>query len=92
MAEAPKSITMLTGQQRIAELAKQAPSMALTNLSQYLTYGTLLLALARTRRDGAVCRGRAVRLREGLAACRKDTPDRGYPRQVVVTRTCAEVR
>jgi RNA-directed DNA polymerase len=54
MAETPRSGPMSTEGSRIAELAKQAPSMAFTNLSQYLTYGTLLLALARTRRDGAV--------------------------------------
>ncbi len=54
MTETPRSGSMSTAGSRIAELAKQAPSMAFTNLSQYLTYGTLLLALARTRRDGAV--------------------------------------
>jgi group II intron reverse transcriptase/maturase len=34
-------------------LAKQAPSMSFTNLSQYLTYATLLLAFVRTRPDRA---------------------------------------
>jgi group II intron reverse transcriptase/maturase len=44
---------MSTEGSRIAELAKQAPSMSFTNLSQHLTYGTLLLAFVRTKPDRA---------------------------------------
>jgi RNA-directed DNA polymerase len=53
MAETPSSGPMSTDRPRIAELAKQAPSMSFTNLSQYLTYATLLLAFVRTRPDRA---------------------------------------
>jgi group II intron reverse transcriptase/maturase len=44
---------MSTDQSRIAELAKQAPSMSFTNLSQYLTYWALWLAFVRTKPDRA---------------------------------------
>jgi group II intron reverse transcriptase/maturase len=53
-AETPSSSTMSTGRQRIAELAKQAPLMSFTNLAQYITFYTLLVAYYRTRKDGAV--------------------------------------
>ncbi len=54
MAETPSSSTMSTGRQRIAELAKQAPSLSFTNLAQHITFYTLLVAYIRTRKDGAV--------------------------------------
>jgi RNA-directed DNA polymerase len=54
MAETPSSSTMSTGRRRIAELAKQAPSMSFTNLAQHITYYTLVAAYIRTRKDGAV--------------------------------------
>jgi RNA-directed DNA polymerase len=54
MAETPSSSTMSTGRRRIAELAKQAPSMSFTNLAQYITFYTMLVAYFRTRKDGAV--------------------------------------
>ena len=54
MAEAPNSDSVSTGQQRIAELAKQAPQMAFTSLNHYLDLAWLHEAYRRTRRDGAV--------------------------------------
>ena len=54
MAETPSSSTMSTGRRRIAELAKQAPSMSFTNLAHHITFYTLLVAYIRTRKDGAV--------------------------------------
>jgi len=53
MAEAPKSTTMLTGQQRIAELAKQAPSLSFTTLAHHIDVRWLHTAYLRTRPDGA---------------------------------------
>lgn len=53
MAETPSSGPMSTEGSRIAELAKQAPSMSFTNLSQYLTYWALWLAFVRTKPDRA---------------------------------------
>jgi retron-type reverse transcriptase len=53
MAEAPKSTTMLTGQQRIAELAKQAPSLSFTTLAHHIDLRWLYTAYLRTRPDGA---------------------------------------
>lgn len=54
MAETPSSGPVLTRRARIAELAKQAPSMSFTNLAQYIDYYTLYVAFLRTRKDGAV--------------------------------------
>ena len=53
MAEAPKSTTMSTGQQRIAELAKQAPQMSFTSLAHHIDLQWLHTAYNRTRHDGA---------------------------------------
>jgi RNA-directed DNA polymerase len=53
-AETPSSETVSTGLRRIAELAKQAPSMSFTNLAQHITIYTMLVAFYRTRKDGAV--------------------------------------
>jgi RNA-directed DNA polymerase len=54
MSDAPKSEFMLPGQQRIAELAKQAPQMAFTSLAHHIDLLWLHRAYWRTRRDGAV--------------------------------------
>jgi RNA-directed DNA polymerase len=53
MAGALNLTTVLTRQQRIAELAKQAPQMGFTSLNHHLDYGWLCEAYLRTRRDGA---------------------------------------
>jgi len=54
MAETPSSRTVCTKQQRIAELAKQAPPMGFTTLNHYLDRSWLGEAFMATRRDGAV--------------------------------------
>jgi RNA-directed DNA polymerase len=53
MAEIPGSGTVSTRQQRIAELAKQAPQMAFTSLNHHLDLAWLQEAYRRTRKDGA---------------------------------------
>jgi group II intron reverse transcriptase/maturase len=53
MTETPNSGSVYTRQQRIAELAKQAPQMAFTSLNHYLDLPWLYEAYRRTRRDGA---------------------------------------
>ena len=53
MAGASNLGTVSTRQQRIAELAKQAPQMGFTSLNQYLDLAWLHEAFLRTRRDGA---------------------------------------
>jgi RNA-directed DNA polymerase len=53
MAGASKPGTVFTKQQRIAELAKQSPSMAFTSLNHHLDLVWLLAAYQRTRKDGA---------------------------------------
>src|SRR5262245_49831458 len=53
MAGASKPGTVFTKQQRIAELAKQSPSMAFTSLNHHLDLVPLLEAYQRTRKDGA---------------------------------------
>jgi RNA-directed DNA polymerase len=53
MAGASKPGTVCTKQQRIAELAKQSPSMAFTSLNHHLDLVWLLEAYQRTRKDGA---------------------------------------
>lgn len=47
------SNTVSTKQGRIAELARQAPGMALTSLSRHMDLGWLREAFRRTRKDGA---------------------------------------
>lgn len=53
MTETSNSGSVFTKQQRIAELAKQAPQMAFTSLNHYLDLSWLYEAYRRTRRDGA---------------------------------------
>lgn len=45
---------MLTGQQKIANLAKQAHDMSFTSINQYLDTELLDIAFLKTRKDGAV--------------------------------------
>lgn len=52
--EASNSTTVSTRQQRIAQLAKQAPEMGFTSLNHFLDLAWLQAAFARTRKDGAV--------------------------------------
>ena len=54
MAGASDLITVSTKQQRIAELAKQDPTMGLTSLAHHMDLGWLYIAYQRTRPDGAV--------------------------------------
>lgn len=54
MAETPNSTTVSTRQQRIAELAKQAPQMAFTSLNHHIDLPWLMEAFRRTRKDAAV--------------------------------------
>jgi RNA-directed DNA polymerase len=53
MAGASKPDTVSTRQQRIAELAKQAPQMGFTSLNHHLDLAWLAEAYRRTRQDGA---------------------------------------
>jgi RNA-directed DNA polymerase len=53
MAGASKPDTVSTRQQRIAELAKQAPQMGFTSLNHHLDLPWLAAAYQRTRQDGA---------------------------------------
>jgi RNA-directed DNA polymerase len=53
MAGASKPDTVSTKQQRIAELAKQAPQMGFTSLNPHLDLLWLGEAYNRTRKDGA---------------------------------------
>lgn len=53
MADAQKSDGVSTQQQRIAELAKQAPQLGFTSLNHYLDIAWLDEAFKRTRKDGA---------------------------------------
>ena len=53
MADASKSETVSTKQQRIAQLARQSPHMGLTSLNHHLDLGWLYEAYQRTRQDGA---------------------------------------
>ena len=54
MAETPGSGTIYTKQQRIAELAREAPTMAFTTLAHHIDLEWLVAAYQRTRKDGAV--------------------------------------
>jgi RNA-directed DNA polymerase len=53
MADTSKSGTVSTGQQRIAELAKQSPEMGFTSLNHHLGLIWLAKAFQQTRKDGA---------------------------------------
>ena len=53
MAGTPSPTTVSTQQQRLAELARQAPQLGFTTLSHYLDLPWLLEAYRRTRKDGA---------------------------------------
>jgi len=53
MAGIPRPTTVSTKQQRIAELAKQAPSLSFTTLAHHIDVQWLHEAYQRTRRDGA---------------------------------------
>lgn len=54
MAGTSDLVTVLTRQQRIAELAKQDPKMGLTSLAHHMDMTWLHVAYQRTRPDGAV--------------------------------------
>jgi hypothetical protein len=54
MASASELDSVSTKQQRIAELAKQAPTMGITSLNHHLDLDWLHEAFRRTRQDGAV--------------------------------------
>jgi RNA-directed DNA polymerase len=54
MAEMPSSECVSTKQQRITQLARQAPQMAFTSLNHHIDLDWLLEAYDRTRKDGAV--------------------------------------
>jgi RNA-directed DNA polymerase len=53
MTKTPSFESVSTKQQRIAELAKQNPTMAFTSLNHYLDAAWLREAFHRTRKDGA---------------------------------------
>jgi RNA-directed DNA polymerase len=53
MAGTPSPTTVSTRQQRLAELAQQAPQLGFTTLNHYLDLPWLLEAYRRTRKDGA---------------------------------------
>jgi hypothetical protein len=53
MSEALGSTSVSTKLQRIAELAKRMPGVALTTLSHYIDIALLREAHRRTRKDGA---------------------------------------
>ena len=54
MADASESGDMSPQQQRIAELARQAPEMGFTSLAHFMDIYWMQVAFARTRKDGAV--------------------------------------
>jgi RNA-directed DNA polymerase len=54
MTGTPRPEPVFTKQQRIAELARNAPDMAFTNLAHHIDIEWMLTAHARTRKDGAV--------------------------------------
>jgi len=53
MAAIPGADSVSTRQQRIAELARQAPQVGFTSLNHHLNFTWLLAAYWGTRRDGA---------------------------------------
>ena len=55
----PSPVTVSTKLQKVAELAKQAPEMAITSLSHHIDIDFLYEAYHRTRKDGAES-GRAI--------------------------------
>jgi RNA-directed DNA polymerase len=54
MPGTPRPEPVYTKQQRIAELARNCPDMAFTNLAHHIDMEWMLSAHARTRKDGAV--------------------------------------
>ena len=54
MTGTPRPETVLTKQERIAELARNCPDMAFTNLAHHIDIEWLHMAYLRTRKDGAV--------------------------------------
>jgi group II intron reverse transcriptase/maturase len=54
MTGTPRPDTVSTKQQRIAELARNCPDMAFTNLAHHIDLDWLLTAYTQTRKDGAV--------------------------------------
>jgi RNA-directed DNA polymerase len=54
MTGTPRPETMSTKRERIAELARNAPEMAFTNLAHHIDLDWLLTAYILTRKDGAV--------------------------------------
>ena len=54
MTGTPRPEPVSTKQQRIAELARNCPDMAFTNLAHHIDIEWMLTAHARTRTDGAV--------------------------------------
>jgi RNA-directed DNA polymerase len=54
MPGTPRPETMSTKRERIAELARNAPEMAFTNLAHHINLDWLLTAYSWTRKDGAV--------------------------------------
>ena len=54
MRGTPRPETVLTKQQRIAELARNGPEMAFTTLAHHIDIHWMLMAYAQTRKDGAV--------------------------------------
>ena len=54
MTGTPRPEPVFTKQQRIAELARNCPDMAFTNLAHHIDMEWMLTAHARTRTDGAV--------------------------------------
>ena len=60
MAAIPGADSVSTRQQRIAELAAQAPQVGFTSLNHHLDFTWLLVAYWSTRRDGAAGRACAA--------------------------------
>ena len=54
MTDTPRSETVYTKQERIAELARNCPDMSFTNLAHHIDIDWLRKAYALTRKDGAV--------------------------------------
>ena len=54
MIGTPRPATVLTKQQRIAELARNGPDMAFTTLAHHIDIDWMHMAYAQTRKDGAV--------------------------------------
>ena len=54
MTGTPRPETVLTKQERIAELARNCPDMAFTNLAHHIDIEWMTMAYAQTRKDGAV--------------------------------------